>query len=69
MEEEQRNNKSMFSLSLRNIIIVLLVLIVVGAIVYFGKDLVMPREQLGGLDIGSPSIVELTAMSFENNGY
>ena len=67
MEEEQRNNRSMFSL--RNILMVLLVLIVVGAIVYFGKDLVMPKEQLGGLDIGSPSIVELTAMSFENNGY
>ena len=67
MEEEQRNNRSMFSL--RNIIIALLVLIVVGAIVYFGKDLVMPKEQLGGLDIGSPSIVELSAMSFEHGGY
>ena len=66
MEEERKNNKSM--LTLKNVLMALLVLLVVGLVVYLGKDYVMPKEQIGGIDIDTPSVIELTAMSFEN-GY
>lgn len=67
MEEEQRNNRSWFTL--KNMLMALVVLLVVALVVYVGKDYVMPTQQIGGIDIQSPEIIELTAMTIEDGFY